>query len=526
VHCRHCKSKWRIVGASTGVRSSAVALRFVGGIGVDTKLAAYSLGEVLTPLAIGAGFSALGYLTRDKTLENPRQRRARIRKLEALGLEGVPGFDHHPTMADDSTPYHGPRGQGPYNVKRRRTSDTGGSSAPPPARVVVDSHPGTIGITRQSVSRGRKVSSLRRALRLLKSSARSIVLFTKGLNAIDKTDGTNIGFYTLANQKESNTVGLPAGVAQNDQYLPVHIYNLTAVPQGGTLTNGVFQAATSATNPRVGWQLTLDAPAAAADSIGWSGRIGCYDHTGTVVTSSRWGVEQFDDQLGDLALNAVIPPLGKKVYTDWIDARFMLYGKKNWDARYTIMIVKFKDEVYCPEYTSTVALASEGTKYVTSTENGRRAADFWKSYAYGLVNNPVATRPRVEYHKAFDVVYKKRITIAAKDSSETNTNVNMVHFKCFHRVNKLLNHARYQNITAKADGGEDALDYLNETKQNTADGEVNAQPRKLNDNLYLIIQCDGFQAVPDTVDATPATFVTHGASYDLVLRKKVVLDLN
>lgn len=370
---------------------------------------------------------------------------------------------------------------------------------------------GTTGLITSSVRQGRRDPNLEK--KLVRASERHIIFTIRGLNQWNSETGANRGYQSLM-------LATPGGV--NDvRHYPVHLWNLTAVPQGTSLVD--YQCVGNASiNPVPGFVLQ--------QAIGTSGQ-GMLWNEGvlTAITlngnnsaqpiPSAWSPEQVSDLSSDQTSTATIGAFGRKSFLDWVDLKMMVYGKRKHDTYVTISLVKFREPEYCPEFFKAPNNPSSGG-FISNDDVGKEVADYWKGVVTRLCNNPIMRRPQIVKKKVMDVLYKKVIKLGTKQTDEANQDV-MVHmFSMFKRFNKLINHTNVDRTNAT----EDAAAILNEFNIPTSRTDYGPQPNKLTDNIYLMITA----YTPHdygTGNLQAPEYQNYQNSYDIVLRKKCYLDL-
>jgi len=380
---------------------------------------------------------------------------------------------------------------------------------------VGDSHPGTVGLVRSKYTSDRK--DKRKVAKIVSASERYVTWIVRGLNQWNSITGANRGYYSLANY----TTG-----ANADRIYPIHCWNLTAVPQGAALID--WQAVgNNNVAPLCGFALrqAIGTNPAGTTSMGWNTAV-----ISTLTASgangfNSWSVEQVSDLNGNLASTGPIGALGRKHYLDWMDIRLMVYGKRKHDARITMELVRFDEDIYCPEYyvvnnpvNNTYFPSSSNTAQVQAA--GSEVGEYWRSRASALVNNPITPRPTLQKKKVYTCLYKKTFNISGKSTDEANADVNVMMHKFFKRYGWLRDH------TDTLQSLETDVDLQNEFSlaQQTPRQDFQPQPNKLRDNIYLLMTCETPHDYGVGVLTDPG-YQDFQASYDLVIRKKTILDL-
>lgn len=373
---------------------------------------------------------------------------------------------------------------------RRRFAGGGGATTP--------------AIVRTSARRGRKPSVAKKVRQIVKASERNAIFNFRGMNTLGSVSGLNKGFFTLAYQDNAEFTDW--------QSMPVHCYNLTGIPQGGTLTNQNFSFGSYDVGVQVPWVLAVKKSAGGDDNASWQpGQPGQTNDTVGGTVSRTWNLEHLTDATDPSSVGA----FGRHVYNDWISAKFMIYGKKKQDTKLHIRLVKFTRDEFCPEFDEVEASA------VITKDARLRFVDAAKSLLKPLINNPIASRISAGRSKMFTVLYDKYISIPPKSDDDSNDDPAIVQHNLFYRMNKVMDHSDPRRGAAEpADDGEDVALLADERYVPPSAVGFRAQPKRLRDNVYLMVSSwDPFAwgAAAPTTD--------YSNTYDLNLRRKVTLEL-
>lgn len=319
----------------------------------------------------------------------------------------------------------------------------------------------TGGYTQWEQSKGRtslskKLNKVTQMMRVLNSGKEKVIYRWNGVKNFDDN-----GLYWMTNR-----------LITGRRYLPCYAFDLTSclnVGANGTAINSVPMCQMYTVN----------------GDVGFAGQNN-YLPDG-VTTSTTWTIEQAGFSYAGGDLNIVKPH--NKDFLKWLSIKMNLWGCKNRSTKYTVQIVRFKEELLCPNDFTAV--------------NDKRTALFQsliKSKAY----NPISTSS-TQLQKYYKVLKSESFMIQPTSSTETDQDPHVRTVNWFVRLNKLLDYTQTANkITADADLADQA-DFV----QNI--GQQNEAYIKSDKRLYLMIFATNFGA-----DAAESNVDT--PSFDLNIR--------
>lgn len=182
-----------------------------------------------------------------------------------------------------------------------------------------------------------------------------------------------------------------------------------------------------------------------------------------------------------------------------------LYGQTTRPTKFTISIVKFKDEEALP-------VTDDGENTVTTmSQNGN---SFWQPRLKALVANPLASQPGCK-RGDMTIVRQKTFLIGPTSTVETDPDPHLVNVKWTHQMNKVLNMRKYQPTVT------DDLSIVDATKAKVDTATAVTSAENLGqatphgkDRLYLLVQANAWTPVATGTSVTSA----NTPSFDVVLR--------
>lgn len=338
----------------------------------------------------------------------------------------------------------GPSRRLPYVRKERQVqNETGGGY-----------HQWTVAKKNDTLSKA--LTSTQRINRQLKLAQEKLILRWNGIKDFD-----NNGFYWLDNR-----------VVGARRYLPCYAFDLTSCVNATTNGN-VLNAAPMA-------QLFLDTGAVFFESVN------TVNYDGTTF-SSGWNVERASYSTSGGSLVNVLPH--NKDILKWLDVRMNCWGAKSRSTKYTIQIVRFKDDALVP------------TPLVTANE---KRTDLFQSILKPYCYNPIAMTGGIQ-RKNMKVLRSETFVIQPTSTTETDTDGHVKTLKWFLKFDRLLDYAQKSSYITSNIEVADAADFaLNTGLQNDA----YVAPSK---RLYLMVYASNYGD-----DVTPSP--TDTPSMDLSIR--------
>lgn len=278
------------------------------------------------------------------------------------------------------------------------------------------------------------------------------------------------GFYKLDNSP--NAVG--------NQRFPLHVYDLTQLPQNSTTT-------------AVSYRMEIGDTGA----ILWTQQFGQKtDGTGSVDAAgiSTWELE--DNTIG----NASLYQLNQRyAQHDWFDIRLCAYGARQQPTFYDIMLVSFTRDYLQPcNYTTT-----------GDPEETQAYGAFWASMVKNISYNAILPGAKDAF-KGMTVHKRFRFVHQPSSTTEADRNPALKIVKYFHKDYKIRDY-NWGVTRFAADTEVNDADYV----QNPAAGTVRNYPKD-KQRLFLIVRAS------NTTPVDPATSNSDNTpSYDLVIRKQV-----
>lgn len=283
---------------------------------------------------------------------------------------------------------------------------------------------------------------------------------------------------------------------------PLYLFDLDSYPNNnqGTIYN-----------PPVAWR--LGAPTTAGSGAGsqlYFSNVETKAQNGTgAVTANQWYPENIPSGSGNAS---TIP--NRRILQEYVQMRLMMYGTTKYATRYTVELIKLKDDWLHPDWWANTAGATAVTDPVAAANatvsliNNRTA--FWQMMLAPYISNPLNTQDPYLKKQYTTVRHVCTCTIEPKLTTEPNATVpHMVRQDAFMRTNKVLKFDWDDTslLTSAATAGEGFQVVLGDTKDTT-------RPKT---RLYLLIraQCVVNSSKTDgTID--PIT----DPSFDIFLRKK------
>lgn len=285
----------------------------------------------------------------------------------------------------------------------------------------------------------------------------------------------------------------PVDVGATKYELPVHLYNLSVINQGGTASDASAGTGTNQAPP-VGYKLRINSASPGAMEFQV---IPGLDLDGTTARSSMKITGPGDNT------TAII---GRDGLLQWSRIRLCIWGKVTRPSTVKISIVRFKEPEFTPD--NYVNLANGNP----STTVSQDAMEFWRTRTKPLVNGLIAGYPRPA-EKNMKVLKSWRVNInpidAAAETAGSDSRGHMKHLDIFNRWNRNI------DFTTKVTA-DNAITYAQLTTAAhtlTASTGYAGWPRQIEKSLYLMIE----SVTPDTVawDANDAASVGTQVSYDI-----------
>lgn len=366
----------------------------------------------------------------------------------------------------------------------------GGSTEVAPRRLeaAFDQEMGTIGdpasyrqLSKRKFVSGRKVSNRSRASAILKQLIQSVRYRFAYFNDISDATGQRFLLHR------------PTDVGLTSYYLPLHLYSLKTVNQGG-VAPGV-QA------PNVAHQLIVQT----GGKFFWSAMSG---------TNNAGSGPSFPYQITAPGDNSVVK-IGRKGYLEWSRIRLTLWGKVKNPSNIRVSLVFFKDEEYTPEYAYKRLTPPDFTQ-TASGEVEEGPQEFWAAKTKYLINGPSASMPKLSAKSAMVTIKKWDINLnpidAAAETVNSDARGHIKHLDIFHRWNKFV------DFTEKT-LGENTKTYANlAVAQNTTIPSLGYTGllRNFEKNVYVMVeaitpQLMGFATAP----LYPSGDVNLNVSYDI-----------
>lgn len=296
----------------------------------------------------------------------------------------------------------------------------------------------------------KKLSLIAQMNRIMKLNQEKLIFRWNGVKNFDDN-----GFYWLRNR-----------LIADRRYMPCYAFDLT-----------------SCINQRDGTQV-LSAPLSQMYLIG--GQVG-FDATshvgpdGTTITPNLY-VEQGSYATAGADISPILPH--NKDILKWLAINMNCWGAKAKSTKFTIQIVRFKDEKLVPTH---LTAASE-----------QRTALFQniiKPYAY----NPISTTA-TQLKKYYKVLKTETFMIQPTSTTESDADPHVKTVKWFVRLNRLLDYVqRHNNLATNADVVDQADFSVNVGGQN--DCYVKPEQR-----LYLMIYASNFAIDAEDTNAETPSF--------------------
>lgn len=312
------------------------------------------------------------------------------------------------------------------------------------------------------------MSLVRQMKRILKSNEEKLIFRWNGVKSFDDN-----GFYWLYN----NTIN-------GNRYLPMYFFDLTSC------VNATLQTGTVPT-------IIYPQPLTRMYAVPATGAILFDNATGVkadgVTTSDDLQIERGSYGAGSAGtdLNNILPH--NKDILKWISIKLNCWGAKARSTKFTVSIVRFKDDNLQP------------TPFISANE---KRTGFFQSLAKPISFNPVSTTGS-DMRKYFKVLRSETFMIQPTSTTETDQDPHVRTLKWFCRFNRLIDYVQREQSLPTAGDVADQADYA----QNI--GSQNASYTESTKRLYLMISATNFGK--DGVDnATPTN--TDTPSFDLSVR--------
>lgn len=364
---------------------------------------------------------------------------------------------------------------------------------------------------------GRRPRPLSKILRMAKGSEKYVIHRFANIGAMSSDAGANRGTTALCSfVRTADGAGTQA--------FPVHLFNLTCYPQS-FVSGETFISTTngdSAKNPPVMWGLRGTVPVVNAGM-----RIGYFETPGVNTASAqinqlnnpvnnRWALQYNKDvEITNPGTNAQSPAIGRTGYLDWAAIRLLFYGKKNYDTKINVSLIKFTRDEYTPDWNWRGGYANSTLEAGIQEELDEK----WKTVLHPLINNPIATRES-RRRAPFVVLENHPITIPSKDSSDVNADPEQVVFNLFKRFNKVIDFSR-ENRPTGVGVDETVTDFQNENDPGLSTSiEMGEHPKRVRDNIYLMISAwDPLNPVTE-VSLTLPEVVNFRNTYDFNISRR------
>ena len=255
--------------------------------------------------------------------------------------------------------------------------------------------------------------------KLLKSIIRSVTYRFGGINNYEINPSVSqTGFYGLYNHMNSN---------DTVQYMPIHIYDLTAVMQKFPISP--YQVVI----PKPGYALTKSVTVS-SQKYSW------YHIEGQPPTA---GVN--DENLQYVGSTNQDVTVGPKGIFDGFNVKFLLRGARNYPVTYYIDLVQFHKDVH-PHIPSSGDPAQGG---VDDIGKWPISDSFWEYMCKPLMGNPIAeTGYTSNIRNKMKVIRSIKVELQADNTNDMDSNPVSKVINFYHRFNRSVNYAWWKN-TAK-----------------------------------------------------------------------------
>lgn len=278
---------------------------------------------------------------------------------------------------------------------------------------------------------------------------------------------------------------------------PLYLFDLDATPNanGGTLSN-----------PAVAWRLVSTTNTGGAQLY--------FDSTTTVAqnaqgtdTTNAWVAENLGQRTTDAAS---IP--GRRCIQDYIEGKMIFYGTTTYPTKWSVDIIKLKDDWLHPDWWANTAGASTITEPDANATVAliKNRTAFWQMMTIPYVSNPLNTQDPL-LMKQFKVVrHVATINIEPKLNTEPNASVgHSVRQDMFVREDKVLKYDwNDTTLTASLVSGEGY-------QASVADMKTTTRPKT---KTYLLIRAQVASASTSTGGTVDPT---KDPTFDIFLRKKI-----
>ena len=324
---------------------------------------------------------------------------------------------------------------------------------------------------------GKKISKLKLTEKLSMAATQPTYLRFQGLTAQDSATG----YFSLGRFN----VGVPPALTTT-QTMPCYLFNLTSI---GALQTNESVAVAVCTQAQRSWTATGAQPDWLFNAV-----------LGNNSAGSSASQQPYAIEAGIYNQTYVIRDL-----LEWVEIGIDCIGATNDPMKWTIEIVQFKDDYYCPEY-SVVASAAYDTLMKQNARN-----QFWDHELIPETSHPFNVQaPIPSVKKAKRVLWAQSFTTQPKSNSDLYTVGEERRVKIFKRLNRIQ---EYQwSVSGRGPpvvAGVDQLGWpVNLVSSTAGSAQGDVEPRK---RLYLMVkaQCP-----------TVNTAATVCGSMDVMIRKK------
>jgi len=310
-----------------------------------------------------------------------------------------------------------------------------------------------------------------------------------GDTLVDQSMVSNVWYYKSLDgdfdgDQGRNVLSKVQATAGSTVWYPLYLYNLTAIQQGGDPVHPFYRL------------------------------------YGTSTGSCRWVKRSGQDENGSAnqALQArtvggtpTQMPIQEKSFLDWARMRFTFYGAKNRPMQVRLRLVRFKDECMQPENCTTSAMVPATEEYQKNSA--------WYTYMKSLVSHPIAGGSCPVLNKMMTIVASKTFNFQPSNTTDSDPDPEHKTVDWFRRVSARLDYkGQAQNMvhlnnTGVNDGLQTAVDVGSAYY-------IGTRPANVKHNLYIMIDCNSYGAVPTVVGATgdaggPDVASTDAASFDM-----------
>lgn len=269
----------------------------------------------------------------------------------------------------------------------------------------------------------------------------------------------------------------PSGTGNLITYWPVYAYNLTTIVQGGTGPSPFYRLYSTNINQMKWVQRN------GLDAAGLSNNALQLRTVGGVGA----GVAQ------------------EKSFLDWVRIRATLYGAKNRPMTIRMRLVRFLDESAAPEQTLSTTEQTQGNA-------------FWYAYIKSLVAHPISGGSSPVLNKNLKVLASKTFQFQPSNSTDLDTDPQHKTIDWFRRMALRLSYAGGQQSSTAFSN----TSVVNAGIQSQDAGltHLGTRPSKVQDNVYLLIDCNAYGPTPtvggaDGQAGSPDVTSDDAASFDI-----------